>query len=302
MEAAKAADDAPLSRLLLSCANIRKRSRILRTLSSSSTKRKRQPATVAIPVDSNSYIQRMREEQQKAEVLDRRIWEYRAAIERMKLRRKRSLEQEKDAAVAGETPNPMNSNIAKATTTKAISLQQRLLRTKVMDETLRQQQECLLLSRITMSQPAVRVARASIFSTGNNLTDPTVTLVQEAAQCRNKLVKKALETQRAIDKIKQDLREAHSRGKELQERNRAAWVKLQQLRQQEEQENDNSLTLVSLGKTANDDSDDDIDAHRQKLQRLARETVILKRVLADVIAQLNWSKDERLQETLLRLE
>lgn len=300
MEATKAADDAPVKSLLRSCANIRKRSRSWRTLSSSSSKPKHKVATVSSPVGSSSYIHRMREEQKKAEILDRRIWEYRAAIERMKLRKKRSLEQQNDAKAVGEASNPMRSNATKASTAKAISLQQRLLRSKVMDETLRQQQECLLLSRINMSQPAVRVAHASSASTSNSPTDPTETLVQEAARCRNKLVKKALETQRAIDKIKQDLREAHTRGKELQERNRDAWGKLQQLRQQQEQGNASSLALASLESTANNNNSDDV--HQQKLQRLARETVILKRVLADIIAQLDWSNDARLQETLLQLE
>lgn len=254
-------------------------------------------ATVNLPGNGDAVLRRLREEQQKAEILDRRIWEYQAAIERLKLRQEQTLEQSDDTAVSmsvDESPKTRQHNNTSATSDKAISLQQRLLRSKVIDETWRQHQECLLLSRMEMSPPAVRVANATA---STSASDPNVTLVQEALRCRNRLVKKALETQREIDTIKQDLREAHVRGMQLQELNRDAWNRVQQLRQQQEMENGSS---VMVDTNTNDTIEGD--PRQTFLQRLAKENIILKRALADVIARLDWSNDERLQEILLRLE
>ena len=312
MEATKMDYDrnGPLSSLLVSCTNIRKRSRCWRTLSSSLSERKRRDLLATsssgggtegdIPVHSSNndtVIRRLREEQQTAAILDRRIWEYQLAIERLKHRQKRSLGQSEAAAADSTTVDEgarsrNTSNNGSGLTAKELSMQQRILRSKVMDEIWRKHKERLLLSRMAMSQPAVRVANAAASTSCPN--DPTVTLVQEALRCRNRLVTKTLKIQREIGDIKRDLRDAHVRGMQLQESNREAWIKLQELRQKQDDESGSNEIL--------ENSNTDNGTQGQKLQRLARENVILKRVLADIIARLDWSDDERLQEILLRLE
>ena len=307
-------DDTTLNRLLRSCANIRRRSKCWRTLSSP---RKRDDstsiATTTTTPGNHVYVRRMCEEQQKAQILERQIWDYRAKIGRMKKRRRH---REQDAATASATvgdtmrhDNPAATiTNTKATAAKTMAQQQRLLHSKVMDETLRHQQECVLLSRMAMSQPAVRVATATTTTNtddSTNTSDPTQILVQEAVRCRNQLVHKALVTQRRLDAVKRDLQTAHERGMQLQQRNRDAWSQLQQLRQQ--QESNVSLpgiipvSLEHNSATSGSSNNSSHTAH-QKMQRLATETVVLKRVLADILAHLDWYNDERLRETLLQLE
>lgn len=259
-----------LTSLMHSCASIRKRARSIKTRASPSRCRNRKRGDLAEQIE---------EEQQTALFLDRKIFDYKAAILRHKKRQQ--------ASVGDATANK--------TATKASLQEQRLLRSQLVEESLRQQREALLLSRVAMAQPAGKVAFAA---QTKNISDEDVasgnhqdqmTLVQETIQCRNRLVEKSLATQRQLDSVRKEYEVLSQEGARLKVSNQEAWKTLKMLHR-------------GQGKCTASSEEQATDA--AATSRLAEETKVLKRALAEIISfsDLDWYSDQRIQNTLLKLE
>ena len=275
--------------LLQSCSSIQKRTRSCLTLSSTTTSKNR---TTKRKHDSNisgdDHLKRIREEEWIDAELERKIVEYRTAILRLKRQRDVSPQQEQEERT---------TNTIKAAN-KVATQQLRQIKSQLMDETTRQQQEQLLLHRLAMFQPAIDVAYYHDHDLRNKTEDneeysserARTILIQEAVQCRNKEAKRVLETQRRLEDVKRQLTSESEKGQQLQRQNRALWKELQSAKAQQNKDMDNGST--------NDNS------NSEEQHCLATENLILKRALADLISGsgIGWYNDEQLRETFLQLE
>ena len=108
-------------------------------------------------------------------------------------------------------------------------------------------------------------------------------------RCRNRQVKRALENHAQLDTLQEELRSVSDKRRKLQHQNQSLWKELQTLKQQPEGEASQLEPADnSTGKS-----------------RLAMENKILKRVVLDIISgsdQIDWYHDERVCQTLMKLE
>jgi len=336
----------PLTSLLTSCSNIRKRARSWTTL-----QQQQQPTnngstnTVCNGNGAKNDTETMQQEQRhRAEILDHQIWEYQSAIQRIMKRRQRLLPVQcsdnipsvsKDSTMiqTQQTETETAAVTTSSSATKKLLQEHRLLQSKVMDKTLQRQQEHLLLSRIAMSVPAVWVAQQKAITTDRELQQQTrnitqqpqqqeeqqhrIVLLQEAMRARNRFVQKVLVVQQKLREVNQELRQVDMKCQQLRQQNRDTWNALQQ-KQQEEQEGRVAAAATNATATATADDATTINNKSSKTttssinteegnntDRLVKETLVLKRVLADILAQQNmvdWYHDERLLETIQKLE
>ena len=245
-----------LGGLLASCSSIRKRARSTKTISSSASaesKRRKQPTFC-----QTEYALEIQQEQKIADILEEKILDYKTRILRLK-----------------------SSSTAKAATPQ----QQRMLRSQVMDEALRVQQERLLMERMTMAKPA-RLALSN--DDKQHQDEDHKILIKETVLCRNKMAQKVFDTQYQLDAVRSEMDKVTREGKTLQEKNSQA---LKNMKQQADSSQSQSSQHAVPGQTNERD-------------RVADETLILKRVLAELIAGngLDWYKDQRIQETFMKLE
>ena len=198
--------------------------------------------------DSVSSIQK---ELELADWLDRNILDYHAAMERSR----------HDAA-AETTP-----------TRQQVRIQQQ----ELLDESVRQQQEQLLLSRIEMAS----IAQDTVFpqQSRSERDESEALLVQEAIQSRDELVTISLHKCQQLNGRRAQLQEVTAESQRLQDENRRLWQQ--------------------LGSNTSNSNDTPADT-----TRLATETRILKRVLQDIIvtSDIDWYEDKRLRETMMKLE
>jgi hypothetical protein len=183
----------------------------------------------------------IREEQEIARWLDRHILEYRARL-----------------------LQPTR------TTASRSALQRRLL-----DESVRMQQEHTLLSRMLQSQVALQTSFVA---------DPTEAtyLRQQACKSRNAQVAVALTLSKTLDGLRQNVRDVSEQCRILQQDNRNACQSIEPVEEEETPKD-----IVS-----------------EETKRLCDENLVLKRALADLVAgsKLDWYADERLREIMLQLD
>lgn len=148
--------------------------------------------------------------------------------------------------------------------------QLRVQQQELLDESVRRQQEHLLLSRIEMSS----IANESLQS--HNLRQQSERgLREEAIQSRDEQVQISLEKIDQLHHVSSQLYDATKESQKLQTQNRSLWQQ------------------ISADKTG-------VEAETS----LATENRILKRVLQDILvgSDLDWYADERLRDTMLKLE
>jgi Centromere protein H (CENP-H) len=168
----------------------------------------------------------------------------------------------------------------------------RLLQSKVMEESARQQKNVVLLQRMAMAQPAKEVAwvhQSTVTDDDDNDNETEIPilmgqdywdwriLVHETVRCRNELATRNLQTSRQLDTVRQKLSAAMQEGEQLQKLTNEAWEALKPY----EQERRNV-------------------AHMEQVtdQYMGSEIVLLKGIVQDLIVagNLDWDQDERLRE------
>jgi hypothetical protein len=148
--------------------------------------------------------------------------------------------------------------------------QLRMQQQELFDESVRRQQEHLLLSRIEMSS----IANESLQS--HNLRQQSERiLLEEAIQSRDEQVQISLEKIDQLNHVSTQLYDATQESLKMQTQNRSLWEQ------------------ISGDKTR-------VEAETS----LATENRILKRVLQDILvgSELDWYADERLRDTMPKLE
>lgn len=151
------------------------------------------------------------------------------------------------------------------------------LQRRLLDESMRIQQEHTLLSRILSS----KTARETSFPTNSN---EITQLRQQAVQSRNSQVTLALSRSRMLDDLRQRVREASAECRELQLTNRQGFQTMQ----------------IDTGNASVPSSG----AIPTSTRRLADENLLLSRALADLLvgSQLDWHADARLGMILQQLD
>jgi hypothetical protein len=141
----------------------------------------------------------------------------------------------------------------------------------LLDASVRQQQELILLQRLICSRSA---ARTSFPGDGDD--DKRLLLRQEALQSRNRQVTLALEQSRKLDDVRHNLRTTAEKCRLLQRENRT------QHERREQQQNKEGEPRTS---------------------RLSKENIVLKRAMADLLAgsDLDWYPDIRLRQIMARI-
>jgi hypothetical protein len=262
----------PLASFLESCASIRQH---CSSGAAPTSKRTTKPnLSVA------DYAQQILDEEAIAKDLERQILDQRAAILRIQRRRQHQ-----------QSASPCNSKAA-------VLREHRLLQSKVLEESARQQKNIVLLQRMAMAQPAKEVAWVyqDIATDDENHEETTEALmgqdyrdwkimVHETVRCRNNLVTRNLKTTRQLDSLRQKLRTAMQEGEQLQKLTKETWE-----------------ALTPSEQTINGAHDEQKTDPATK--RLESEIVLLKGIVQDLMlaGKLDWYEDERLRETLLKLE
>jgi hypothetical protein len=153
-------------------------------------------------------------------------------------------------------------------------LQLRAQQQELLDESVRRQQEQLLLSRIEMSP----IAQECLHSCNDwSVRQPSErVLLQEAVLSRDEQVETSLDKMDQLRHLLSQLEDVIKESKELQTQNKCLWQEISS------DNNSGAVTETSL----------------------ATENRMLKRVLQDIIigGDLNWYADERLRNTMLKLE
>jgi hypothetical protein len=152
--------------------------------------------------------------------------------------------------------------------------QLRVQQQELLDESVRRQQEQLLLSRIGMSSIAQECLQS--YNDGSVRQQSERVLLQEAVQSRDEQVETSLDKMDQLGHLLSQMEDAIKESQELQTQNKRLWHEISS------DNNSGAETETSL----------------------ATETRILKRVLQDIIVggDLDWYADERLRDTMLKLE
>jgi hypothetical protein len=191
-----------------------------------------------------------------------------------------------------------NSNSDKATV--PIRQELRVKQQELLDESVRKQQERLLLSRIEMSSmaqeymfPQQQQESSTHSNTGQqkrNHKSETL-LVQQVIQSRDEQVRLALNKIQQLDHVRAQLQEASNESRRVQQENRTLWQQQQQQQVSFNNSEDTSITQVPADEATT-------------AAAIDTETRILKRALQDIIAgsELDWYADKRLRETIMKLE
>jgi hypothetical protein len=145
---------------------------------------------------------------------------------------------------------------------------------ELLDESVRQQQEQLLLSRIEMSPIAQECLHSSNDWSVRQQSERV--LLQEAVLSRDQQVEASLDKMDQLRHVLSQLEDVIKESQESQTQNKRLWQEIS---------SDNKSGAVTE-------------------TSLATETRILKRVLQDIIirSDLDWYADERLRDTMLKLE
>jgi hypothetical protein len=146
----------------------------------------------------------------------------------------------------------------------------------LLDASVRQQQELLLLQRLVCSRSAVRT---SFPVDGDD--DKRLLLRQEALQSRNRQVTLALEQSRKLDDLRHNRRTAAEKCRLLQQENRTLGNNLQHERREQQQNKEGEPQTC----------------------RLLKENIVLKRAMTDLLAgsDLDWYPDIRLRQIMARI-
>jgi hypothetical protein len=228
----------PLAELLEACASITKRSLAYRTLSHPTPTT--DDGSAALRADCAT-------EKSLAAWLDRRIVGYQA--------REHS------------TNFHIGPPLSKKALQRAVLQRQQYL----VDESIRQQQEYILLTRIVNS-------KAAIAASSDNQS-PSRLLSEQGIHSRNGQVAMALEKNRQLIQLRTNLRNSSAECRRLQRENQTMWQNLQQQQQQ---------------------PDNDLSTNESPTGMLVREKLALTRIMSDLIAgsELDWSGDSRLRQIM----
>ncbi|CAB9499349.1 expressed unknown protein [Seminavis robusta] len=280
------ADPPTLDNLLQSCDSIRRHCHA----TSSST------CTTMTAAD---YAHSILDEEAVAKDLERQIRDCRAAIGRIQKRKQQHHHDKSSNDTNSDSTTAITGNIDSNQNNKPAFLREhRLLQSQVLEEAARQKKNKMLLLRMAMAKPAQEVAwvyqqqqqqqPSSSTSDDDNYHDQMI-LVHETVQCRNVLVSRNLKTSRQLDATREELRVAMHEGERLQQLAQETWQALQPY--QMESNYDPLSSIFANNK-------------KQDKGRLASETVLLRGVVQDLIVggNLDWYGEERLRETLVKLE
>lgn len=190
------------------------------------------------------------------------------------------------------------------------------LREDVFDETVRLQQERLLLSRLRMSAAAVYTSfpdsttakrsdavsnrtcdanderEASSATSINDEEDHAARIRREALRSRDGQVSKALGRIQKVDKLRYRLAALSTDCRQWQSKNRDLWKRLTT---NAAKSDTNDVLVASFHGQARDTS---------SIQSLQRENLVLRRALVEAIAGsgIDWYGDEKLSKTIQELE
>jgi len=160
-------------------------------------------------------------------------------------------------------------------------LQLRLQQQELLDESVRQQQENLLVSRIEMASVVQGIMFPPPTASRRSERDESESLlIQEAIQSRDEQVGISLDRIQQLNGIRSELQAATQESQRLQAQNSSLW-------QQVGAANNNNRS-----------------ASTETITEQVAETRVLKRALQDIIAggDLDWYADKRLRETMQKLE
>lgn len=233
--------------LLESCSSITNNALSCRTLGLNSS-------TLSLDNTNASLIQK---ELELAEWLDRNIVDYRAALARRQA-----------SAGTNETATP---------TRQQVHLQQQ----ELLDESVRQQQERLLLSRIEMSSIVQDIIFPSQEQNRSERDESETLLVQQVIKSRDEQVTVSLGKLEKLNHVRSQIQQVEEESQRLQNENRTLWQQL------------------GVACSSNDEAPTETTQTGR-----ATETRILKRALQDIIvgSDLDWYADKRLRETMMKLE
>jgi hypothetical protein len=225
--------------------------------------------------NNNDDDQLLQQEIRTSQWLDRQIVNARAKANLLLL----LCNNNKETTTTTTDHNPHTNDDYSSTTTPRQQQQQLHLQHELLDESIRQQQENLLYERIQMSNV---IHRKHPLETDQQ-HDSHSLLSREAIRARDELVQSNLQILKQIESLQKEIYETQKKVLALQEQNRDLWDSLN---------------------TNNNAGDSTPFVDNTKQSTLATETMILKRVLQDILANsdLDWYSDPRLRKTIQRLE
>jgi len=297
-----------LRNLFESCASIQNRAKSWRTISKTSSTTFNEPKTRKRRRDPNKEVagygfsasqldDTVLQEQELSRQLDAQILDYEAALQRLRLEKiGRDNTAEDTMEDATETPKKSQENDAADDTSLKKQIEE--LQVQINNEKMRKRIDELLVKRMEMSEPAVALFfdKQGKIKDDSSADDPESVLVKESIKCRDRLTTKALRTQNKIDNLKAQLRERADNIQEVHLMSRKALAQLRSIRaekrKQQQQQEDEENAKGKLDQEAR--------------ERMATETLILRRVLQEIIVSsascLDWYGDERLYHTIQQLE